>query len=276
LTALGSACRSAAAVILDLPPPKSNAEAVAPLPAGRAPQAIQDTARPAIEETLDPDSVIALLPQDSGGNVDWVAAIRLGVLQPRWNLPGEDNEPQALRFGFDFFLKGPNPMFDALFPHSAHTAWLDCRGCHPAVYKYRGDSTNMAAINRGESCGQCHGRVAFSSAACFRCHPAMPPSGKAEPVLLGDVVFTRDSITAEANAAFPPGRFPHWPHRIRYACTVCHPAVFEMRAGANQLSMAAMQAGGSCGACHDGRNAFSLMECNRCHVPPLPGEDPER
>jgi c(7)-type cytochrome triheme protein len=254
-------------VVLDLPPPQPAQADSAPATtvANLRPVAVvQDTSRPPIEETLDPDSALALLPRDGGGYVDWVAAVRDGMVRPRRNLPGSDSEPPKNEFGFDFFLEGPNPMFDAAFPHSSHVQWLDCKGCHPSVYRYRGTQTNMAAINSGESCGLCHRSVAVPAAACFRCHPAMPPSGAVTAKLETDIVFQRDSTAG--GGSFAPAVFPHWVHRIRYACTACHPQAFEMRTGAAVFTMAAMQQGQQCGACHDGSNGFSLRECGRCHV----------
>lgn len=270
---LAVACRSAASVILDLPPPEPESQAFSQSPAPRL-QAIQDTVRPPIEQTLDRDSVITLLPRDAVGNPDWVAAIRQGIVRPRRNLPGE-RQPESIPFGFDFYFRGPASLFDALFPHSSHTEWLDCSGCHPSVVRYTGDSVSMQLINEGESCGRCHGKVAFPTAACFRCHTSMPASGSAEPELWGDILFTRDSA-AQAGVSYDPAVFPHWVHRIRYACSACHPNLFEMRAGSNSYSMDAMRAGEGCGRCHNGQDTFSTLECARCHLPPSEVEAAER
>ena len=80
----------------------------------------------------------------------------------------------------------------------------------------------------------------------------------------GDIVFERaDGV----GAGFEPATFPHWIHRARYRCYVCHPAIFEMKAGANAVTMASMKKGEHCGACHDGRTAFNVEfpTCARCH-----------
>lgn len=80
----------------------------------------------------------------------------------------------------------------------------------------------------------------------------------------GDIVFSRK----EGEGGTPPAVFPHWVHRIRYKCYACHPALFEMKAGANAISMDAMQQGKFCGACHNGKIAWDVGfdTCNRCHV----------
>jgi c(7)-type cytochrome triheme protein len=80
----------------------------------------------------------------------------------------------------------------------------------------------------------------------------------------GDIVFGRQAQPGGT----PPATFPHWVHRIRFKCYACHPAIFEMKAGANKITMDAIQAGKFCGACHNGTTAWevSFDTCNRCHV----------
>lgn len=86
---------------------------------------------------------------------------------------------------------------------------------------------------------------------------------------LGDLVFERKA-GVEGSGAFPPSIFPHWVHRIRYRCYVCHPAPFAMELGANEVTMDAIKKGEYCGTCHNGRIAFSVefQNCNRCHRVP--------
>ncbi len=127
----------------------------------------------------------------------------------------------------------------------------------------------MEQVNQGEACGRCHGTVAFPVATCGRCHVELGVSeGSATAELLGDLTLTRSGESATANGSFPLARFPHWVHRIRYRCDACHPEPFEARAGTTATTMQSMQQGGTCGRCHNNREAFGLFECNRCHVPP--------
>ncbi|MBL8535243.1 MAG: hypothetical protein JNL33_15455 [Betaproteobacteria bacterium] len=64
----------------------------------------------------------------------------------------------------------------------------------------------------------------------------------------------------------PPVVFPHWFHRIRFRCKVCHSELgFEMRAGANQVTMNEIVQGKFCGACHNGTIAWSTENCRLCH-----------
>lgn len=221
----------------------------------------EDTIRPPIEEVFDPDSVLALLPRDAAGAVDWVAALREGVIRPRPNLPDDPRPPSRSVFQFDFLYQGAAPMLDARMPHSAHVEWLSCQTCHPGIFPYRDAEITMAAINEGELCGTCHGPVAFPATDCQRCHAQMP--GAAEPELLGDITLAR----AGGARGYPLTSFPHWVHRIRYQCAACHNTLFQPRAGADTLSMAMLAEGQACGRCHDGINAFpvAVETCSRCH-----------
>jgi c(7)-type cytochrome triheme protein len=82
--------------------------------------------------------------------------------------------------------------------------------------------------------------------------------------VMGDIVF---QIENESRGT-PPAVFPHWVHRVRYKCYACHSAVFEMKAGANPVTMDAIAAGQYCGACHDGKTAWGVGfdTCAWCHI----------
>jgi len=82
------------------------------------------------------------------------------------------------------------------------------------------------------------------------------------PAEYGDVVLNRHS---ERNNVRPVV-FPHWFHRIRFRCKVCHSELgFEMRAGANDVQMSDILDGRFCGMCHNGRVAWSADRCDLCH-----------
>ena len=115
---------------------------------------------------------VKYLPKDAFGQPDWIAAMDKGIIYPRSHI-GTDRINQPT-FGFDFYLKGPSPQFDAWFPHSTHTRLLDCASCHPKVFKYRGTKITMKDIRAGKYCGTCHGKIAFPvDVACARCHTGM-------------------------------------------------------------------------------------------------------
>ena len=77
----------------------------------------------------------------------------------------------------------------------------------------------------------------------------------------GDIIMNREAEKSE----MPPVIFPHWFHRIRFKCKVCHPDLFIMRAGANEISMLKIIKGEFCGKCHNGKIAWAPLYCDRCH-----------
>lgn len=82
-----------------------------------------------------------------------------------------------------------------------------------------------------------------------------------------DVVLNKNSDKEGVR----PVIFPHWFHRIRFQCRVCHQELgFEMRAGSNKITMQGIIEGKFCGACHDGDTAWSVENCDLCHSA-LPG-----
>ena len=63
-----------------------------------------------------------------------------------------------------------------------------------------------------------------------------------------------------------PVIFPHWIHRIRFTCNVCHfPGGFVMRAGYNNITMEGIAKGKFCGMCHNGKIAWAPDRCDMCH-----------
>ena len=77
-----------------------------------------------------------------------------------------------------------------------------------------------------------------------------------------DVVLNRNSEAAGVR----PVIYPHWFHRIRFRCKVCHHELgFIMRAGANRITMGDIYRGKFCGMCHDNEIAWGLENCGLCH-----------
>ena len=113
----------------------------------------------------------AALPSDAVGNVDWVEAIRRGELKPRAGIAPD--APDMPVFPLDIHRDPGIPGLEVVFPHGAHTQWLSCENCHPAIFEMRANANpiSMAKIFEGEYCGRCHGKVAFDPATgCSRCH----------------------------------------------------------------------------------------------------------
>lgn len=77
-----------------------------------------------------------------------------------------------------------------------------------------------------------------------------------------DVLINRQS---EKNG-MRPVVFPHWFHRMRFRCKVCHSELgFKMRAGSNPITMTDIIDGKFCGACHNNDIAWSPENCDLCH-----------
>jgi c(7)-type cytochrome triheme protein len=100
------------------------------------------------------------------------------------------------------------------------------------------------------------GLALLASAALFA---AAVPQARAE---YGDVVMNNYSDAA----GMRPVVFPHWFHRIRYRCKVCHADLgFKFKAGGNEINMVKVIDGQFCGACHNGDVAWNVENCNMCH-----------
>ena len=78
----------------------------------------------------------------------------------------------------------------------------------------------------------------------------------------GDVVINNYSD----DAGMRPVIFPHWFHRIRFRCKVCHADLgFKFQAGGNDIDMLKIIDGEYCGACHNGEIAWAVENCDVCH-----------
>jgi c(7)-type cytochrome triheme protein len=90
---------------------------------------------------------------------------------------------------------------------------------------------------------------------------ALAPAAPAQAEY-GDVVINNYSDAA----GMRPVVFPHWFHRVRFRCKVCHADLgFQFKAGGNEINMLKIIDGQFCGACHNGELAWSVENCNLCH-----------
>jgi c(7)-type cytochrome triheme protein len=156
------------------------AAAQAAAQSGELAVAEEEGERPEIEAILNWEQASEMVPKDDIDEVDWMAALREGVIDPRAQITGK-GDPEAKIFKWDFYFAGPDPESDAYFPHSSHTEWLTCESCHPAIFPYRELGMDPAGkygivmdqVFEGEYCGKCHGTVAFVLDSCNRCHTKM-------------------------------------------------------------------------------------------------------
>lgn len=78
----------------------------------------------------------------------------------------------------------------------------------------------------------------------------------------GDVVLNKRA----EKEGMRPVVFPHWFHRIRFRCKVCHSELgFKMRAGSNDVLMSDIIDGKFCGMCHNDNVAWGPANCDICH-----------
>ncbi len=61
--------------------------------------------------------------------------------------------------------------------------------------------------------------------------------------------------------------FSHDGHVVtaKLKCQDCHPGLYLNVAKTKHATMKQMEKGKSCGACHDGKRAFALDDCTKCH-----------
>jgi c(7)-type cytochrome triheme protein len=135
------------------------------------------------------------------------------------------------------------------FSHKFHVEVAGCGKCHPALYSVNQQNkrVGMAAMEKGKSCGACHNsKEAFPVKDCSKCHPVRDLVF--EDKVLGDVMFR------------------HTNHTGLYTCVDCHTSIYKTTRSKVKVSMQEMGKGKSCGACHDGKTAFTVKEqCKSCH-----------
>jgi c(7)-type cytochrome triheme protein len=110
----------------------------------------------------------------TAGVPDWSRARAEGTIAPgRDVIPGA-GDPEILDLDVQRVSRD-GAKYNVVFPHRAHTELLHCDSCHPYPFAKEAGKTPMSMdlINLGEFCGMCHGKVAFPTDACGRCHPAL-------------------------------------------------------------------------------------------------------
>jgi c(7)-type cytochrome triheme protein len=144
-----------------------------------AQDSLHDPANPALRLLQEPSVALSRLPPDRVGNqVNWVAALEGGHINPRTNILPE-TRVRMIDLDILLNLRGGTPI--VRFPHRQHTLWLDCSNCHEHLFKSQAGANkfSMERILKGEQCGVCHGAVSFPLTACERCHNT--PRNKSPP-----------------------------------------------------------------------------------------------
>ncbi len=204
-------------------------------------------------------------------------------------------DPSELRLPPDLVYEGgaegPGVV---IFRHTTHAPLTgnNCLTCHPQLFKlvHPERKTSHDEMTAGKACGACHdGKKAFGiteTENCQTCHveaapaAARPgPGGTAagapgRPEQAGSQAPQRsgpqDIKLAKSEGSPGTVTFRHSSHGGAAAkCARCHPGLFPMKASAKPLDYPAMLQGGTCGACHNGKEAFGVDDserCERCHA----------
>jgi len=128
---------------------------------------------------------------------------------------------------------------------------LPCFRCHSYqnfVSPKKGSFSHPLHRDKGYHCNQCHllrahKFIKTDTGLCNNCHNL--------------------KITGFSHTAMP-SRFNHERHAA-LGCKECHPGLFPMKKGVTRINMDAIYKGSYCGACHNGKKAFSSSDCSRCH-----------
>jgi len=135
---------------------------------------LHDVDNSSIDLLQQPEEALQVLPHNAAGNkVNWVTAIRDGSIRPRSGV--DSNEPATI-LDLDVLMTNTATTPYVVFPHIAHTEWMDCEVCHEELFKSEvgANAINMGHILDGGQCGRCHGAVAFPLTECSRCHAVNP------------------------------------------------------------------------------------------------------
>jgi len=138
---------------------------------------LHDPLSPGLRLLQEPSEALSQLPPAQEGNlVDWAAALRLGLIEPRTNIYPETKVKILDR---DVLFTETAGMPIVRFPHRPHTEWLDCENCHDKLFvaKQGANKISMNDILEGRFCGQCHGAVSFPLTQCYRCHSVPREAG---------------------------------------------------------------------------------------------------
>ncbi len=113
-----------------------------------------------------------LKPATSGNMVDWMKSLSENQIKPLFDAKDQKKMPMIMDLTIVRQVKGSMP--DVVFPHAAHTEWLECTNCHDQIFtpKKGANTMSMAEIMLGQKCGVCHGTIAFPVTDCRRCHAA--------------------------------------------------------------------------------------------------------
>ncbi|MDT8419091.1 MAG: cytochrome c3 family protein [Desulfuromonadales bacterium] len=114
------------------------------------------------------------MPKERFGNgINWLMAEEQGLIAIKDSLPGISNMTATFKGPEDSSLPaGESNIPNIIFSHTKHAVWNGCALCHPDPFgvEKAAQEYGMQEIFDGRFCGECHGKVAFPSLDCRRCH----------------------------------------------------------------------------------------------------------
>ncbi len=114
-------------------------------------------------------------PKERFGNgINWEQAESTGAVKLVDFLEGVSIKRPPLAVQKDMTIDAKmEGMPTIVFSHKKHTVWNGCELCHPEIFigvKKGTTKYTMIEIFDGKYCGVCHGKVAFPTLDCQRCH----------------------------------------------------------------------------------------------------------
>lgn len=153
-------------------------------------------------------------------------------------------------------IKFPLKNADSVtFSHDVHLPKYNnnCKVCHNAIFNLKSrHHFTMAEMEKTKGCGACHtGVKAFSvtdEKSCTNCHRGKPRSVVYKVKSVGNPVFSHEIHLV----------------KMKGQCNACHGKIVIAKEG--HVTMAQMEKGKLCGACHNGKKAFTVAgNCDHCH-----------
>jgi c(7)-type cytochrome triheme protein len=168
------------------------------------------------------------------------------------------------------------PLPAVLFKHKDHVdaKHISCDKCHSGLFEMKAlqaegkKDFRMDSLYDGMYCGACHnGKDAFAAdTQCARCHVRVAGlevgyvKGKTAPYKRP--VYNTSVIIGKGDMEV---HFNHEKHAGSTECRDCHPLLFQIKKGSNDITLTDHTRSKYCFGCHDGKETFSSYDCNSCH-----------
>lgn len=126
------------------------------------------------DEARERDYAAMKLPRGRFHEIEWQRSEEAGLVKPVDTIEGVSVPRPRLKMDREITIDSRGSwMTDVIFSHKKHAGWHGCEVCHPEIYpatRAGAVKFTMFQIVEGQSCGACHGKVAFALAYCDRCH----------------------------------------------------------------------------------------------------------